>query len=228
VVIADRKRGAYEAGRASALAGVPESTLYLWARTKLIVPSISDEKVKIWSWADLVAARAVYWLRHPTSDRTRKPTTMSQVRDLLSKLSEFSLHLGESISDASISLSADRAGVPHLELSGRLVEGRHRYVQLVEPALVVDLLAPFSGQAGTTGPDLRRPLPNLEIVPGRLSGEPHISGTRIETRVLYALRQRGYDAAQLAKLYPGTSLPGIQDAIALEALLANNAKKLAA
>jgi uncharacterized protein (DUF433 family) len=225
---ADRRRGAYEAGRASALAGVPESTLYLWARTGLIVPSISHEKVKVWSWADLVAARAVYWLRHPPAGGVRRPTTMHQVRQLLRRLDELSMHLGGSIADETVRLSADGSGTPHVDLSGRLLEGRHRYTQLVGPALVVDLLAPFSAEKGATGPDLRRPRPHLEIIPGRLSGEPHIRGTRIETRVIYALRQRGYDPSQIATLYPAASPAGIQDAIALEALLANNAKKLAA
>ena len=57
--------GCYKAHRASALSGVPQSTVYLWARNGLVTPSVSPTRVKLWSYADLMALRIVYWLRHP-------------------------------------------------------------------------------------------------------------------------------------------------------------------
>jgi MerR HTH family regulatory protein len=56
-------RGAYPADRAAALSGVPKSTLHYWARQEILVPSLSAEKVKLWSYADLMALRTIYWLR---------------------------------------------------------------------------------------------------------------------------------------------------------------------
>ena len=78
------RRGVYAAPRASALAGVPLRTLYEWANQEVVVPSISPEKLKLWSWSDLVAARAVYWLRRPQDGR--KPTPMRQVRALIERI----------------------------------------------------------------------------------------------------------------------------------------------
>ena len=43
-------RGVYAAERASELAGVPKSTVYYWARTGLLSPSVSIQKLKLWSW----------------------------------------------------------------------------------------------------------------------------------------------------------------------------------
>lgn len=57
--------GCYEASRAAALAGVPKTTVYWWARQRIVVPSISPVQEKLWSYADLMALRIVSWLRHP-------------------------------------------------------------------------------------------------------------------------------------------------------------------
>jgi DNA-binding transcriptional MerR regulator len=52
--------GAYTADRASALSGVPKSTIHYWARTLLLVPTVSASKVKLWSYADLMGVRVIY------------------------------------------------------------------------------------------------------------------------------------------------------------------------
>ena len=39
--------GAYSADRASALSGVLKSTIHYWARTEVLLPSVSAEKVKL-------------------------------------------------------------------------------------------------------------------------------------------------------------------------------------
>ena len=57
-------RGVYDTRRAAALAGVPVSTLHYWARTGLITPSVCPEPhVRLWSWADLLALRAIDFFR---------------------------------------------------------------------------------------------------------------------------------------------------------------------
>jgi len=67
---------------------------------------------------------------------------------------------------------------------------------------LLDLIAPFSTTEGARGPDLHHPRAQLRIVPGKLSGSPHIVGTRVETRAIAALFDDGYDASQVADLYP--------------------------
>ncbi len=49
--------GCYDARRTAALSGVPRSTVYDWARKGIVVPSISPEREKLWSYADLMALR---------------------------------------------------------------------------------------------------------------------------------------------------------------------------
>lgn len=53
-------RGAYTAERAAALSGVPKSTIHYWARQDILVPSVSAERVKLWSYGDLMALRTIY------------------------------------------------------------------------------------------------------------------------------------------------------------------------
>lgn len=55
--------GAYKAGRAAALAGVPKSTLHYWSKHDILVPSVSPVRIKLWSFSDLMAARMIEWLR---------------------------------------------------------------------------------------------------------------------------------------------------------------------
>ena len=78
-------RGVYGGRRAAALAGMPYSTLHYWAREGVVVPSISPERVRLWSWSDLLKLRAVKWLRE------NRQVGMSRVRDLLSEIDALGL-----------------------------------------------------------------------------------------------------------------------------------------
>jgi DNA-binding transcriptional MerR regulator len=53
--------GAYTADRAAALSGVPRSTVHYWASHDILTPSVSSQRVKLWSFADLLALRVIYW-----------------------------------------------------------------------------------------------------------------------------------------------------------------------
>jgi uncharacterized protein (DUF433 family) len=87
---------------------------------------------------------------------------------------------------------------------------------------LLDLIAPFSTTEGARGPDLHHPRAQLRIVPGKLSGSPHIAGTRVETRAIAALVNDGYDTSQVAELYPYLSAEQIAQALDLERQLAQN------
>ena len=80
--------GCYDARRAAALSGVPKSTVYDWARKGLVIPSVSPEREKLWSYADLMALRVVSWLRHPKhdGDEVGPASAMRRVRDALTQL----------------------------------------------------------------------------------------------------------------------------------------------
>lgn len=223
------RRGVYTAPRASALAGVPESTMYEWARgdEPLLVPSISSTKVKLWSWTDLVALRAIRWLRHPDAEDARRSTAMRRVRDLIREVEVAAGRLGEALADASLTLRVDAHGSIYIETSTVPLKRLDRWPQFVGRELVVDLLSVFSVDDAVRGPHLLRPREHLRIVPGKLAGEPHVAGTRIETRVLAALSERGMLPRAIRELYPSLSEDAIDESLDLERQLGRNANAAA-
>lgn len=86
----------------------------------------------------------------------------------------------------------------------------------------LDLLAPFEVEQGFRGPDLRRPRPHLEIIPGKLAGSPHLERTRLETQALAALSRRGVANDNIYRLYPRFEPEAIDEALDLEAQLDAN------
>lgn len=88
-------------------------------------------------------------------------------------------------------------------------------------------IAPFSTADGIRGPDLLKPRPDLRIIPGRVSGSPHIVDTRLETRALAALTSDGFDVAAIHRLYPYVTASQIDQALDLETQLADNLRRAA-
>ena len=216
--------GAYTADRAAALSGVPKSTIHWWARNEILVPNVSATKVKLWSYADLMSLRVIYWLRQrKTTDRgvDLPRTSMPAVRRALKALRSLDLPLWQ-------------AGAPTLFLDGsgaiyvkrpmdrpETLEGQLAHKDLL------DLIAPFSTIEGTRGPDLIRPRPDLRIVPGKISGSPHVVHTRLETRALAALTVDGFEIEGIHRLYPYVTTAQIEQALDLENQLAENLRRAA-
>lgn len=223
--------GAYSAERAAALSGVPKSTVHYWARHGFLVPSVSIEKPKLWSYADLLRLRVIYWLRQPKDQLGRTiprkspipdrqpipPTTMRAIQRAFSKLAELDLDLFDGVRPA---IRVDHLGEVYLPWGGRPV--RERDGQLVIEPGVIDLIAPFEVARGQRGPDLVAPRPHLRIIPSKLSGSPHVEGTRVETEALHALEGDGFSVDQITELYPALPRVGIDEALALERQLAEN------
>ena len=208
--------GCYEAHRAAALSGVPQSTLYDWARKSVVLPSVSQERPKLWSYADLMALRIVYWLRHPKVDADIPASPMSQVRSALESLDADGVDLWNPGPDGHYTpLRIDRSGQVFIsDPTGP----RDHAGQSVLPH-VLDLLGPFdTGDAW--GPDLRQPMPHLRIVPGKVSGEPHLEHSRLTTLAVAALDRRGFTITDIANLYPEENVEALREAIDLEHRLA--------
>ena len=87
----------------------------------------------------------------------------------------------------------------------------------------MDLLGPFEfGQL--PGPDLLlTSRPHLRIIPGKMSGEPHLAGSRITTQVAAALYEHIPDAGRIAGLYAGVDVRMFAEAIEFEHSLAADA-----
>jgi uncharacterized protein (DUF433 family) len=189
--------GCYEAARASALSGVPQSTVYWWARHGIVVPSVSPTREKLWSYADLMALRIVSWLRHEKPEEL-PASPMSRVRQALALLADIGLDLWDPGSAAPCPLLVDARGFIYVR-QGDVVLDRSGQPALL-PAEVLELTAPFT-DAGLAGPDLVRPRPHLRIVPSKVSGEPHLEHSRITTLTLAALAGRGYSVKRIAVMY---------------------------
>lgn len=219
-------RGVYTADRAAALSGVPRSTVHYWARREILVPSVSAERVKLWSYADLMGLRTIYWLRQPkraADGRDVPRTAMPAVLRALSALRDLDLSLWTE--DGAPRVAVDRGGRVWL----RPEQGDVQTTEGLRPldADWLDLIEPFSTWEGTRGPNLQAPKPHLRIVPGKLSGSPHIVSTRIETIAIAALRDRGLDHEKIHQLYPVVAPVAIAEAIDLERQLRANLKAAA-
>jgi uncharacterized protein (DUF433 family) len=140
---------------------------------------------------------------------------MPAVRHALGELNKLSIPLWK---DDRPSVVVDSRGRVHLQTpSGvQALSG-----QLIAPD-TLDLIAPFRTLEGCMGPDLLRPRPLLRIVPGKLSGSPHVDHTRLETRALAALAADGLSPAAIRDLYPYLAERQIAEAIDLEEQLARN------
>ncbi len=210
--------GAYSADRASALSGVPRSTIHYWSRTELLAPSVSAERVKLWSYADLMGLRIIYWLRQRKTDVAGAEvprTSMRAIRHALGKLRALDEPLWHP-EQASIWVNGD--GEVHVR--GPAGPQTLRGQTLLPDS--INLIAPFDTREGLRGPDLAMPRPELRIVPGRLSGSPHVIHTRLETRALFALGRDGLGVAAIKTLYPQVSAKQIGEALDLECQLEEN------
>ena len=216
---ATEHRGAYPADRAAALSGVPKSTLHYWARREILIPGVSVDRVKLWSYADLMGLRTIHWLRQrkQTESGADVPrTAMPAVRRALGELRELDLGLWTENDEPRVAV--DRNGGIHLRVTGgfEALDGSRP----LDPDLL-DLICPFA-TVGMEGPDLHAPRPLLRIVPGKPAGSPHIVHTRIETLAIDALGKRDLSPERIRALYPVVEAAAITDALDLERQLRRN------
>lgn len=210
---------AYTADRAAALAGIPLSTLHYWSRSGIWVPSISRTKIKRWSFSDLLALRLIDWLRREKPDLKLPRTSMAQIRRALESVED----LGESLQDRRVTFSLNRGGGILLRASQDywvpLGRGASQGLAVVDS---LDLIDVWTLHEAVIGPNLLEPRASLRIIPGKLSGEPHVAGTRIPTQMVWSLHRRGLSADGIIELYPRLKPRNIDEAINLEDQLARN------
>lgn len=210
--------GAYTAERAAALSGVPKSTVYYWARHGHLIPSVSEKETMLWSFSDLLGLRAIYWLRKPKKafEREIRATSMSKVKHVLAELRKLGVDLIEhdrpivSVTEDG-DVAFESSSLPLQRVGGQLLN-----------AGMINVIGVFQGLEGGIGPDLLQPMPNIRIVPRKLSGAPHVVDTRLPTQSLYALALRGMTAQQIHRLYPFVTADAIDDGVALELQLEQN------
>jgi len=224
-------KGAYAAERAAALSGVPRSTVHYWARNAILVPSVSPTKVKLWSYADLMGLRTIHWLRQRkiTTEGWDVPrTAMPAVRTALKMLRELDLDLWTE--DGGPSVAVDPGGKIFVRTreADEFNPGEFETPAGERPLHpdLLDLIDPFKTRT-THGPDLQKPRAHLRIVPGKLSGSPHVAHTRLETITIASLRDRGFRTEKIERLYPAVEPIAFVEAIDLEEQLSGNLRAAA-
>jgi len=156
--------------------------------------------------------RTIQWLRHdkkvPTGAEV-PATSMPKVRRALESLAALDVALWTEESGPGVAV--DRSGEVHLYARGSAltVEGQDSL-----DAELLDLIRPFL-VGRTAGPDLHAPRPKLRIVPGKLSGSPHVQRTRVETQALAALSRR-LSSERVYTLYPDVDRIAVDEALDLE------------
>ena len=214
---AEPGRGVYDTRRASALAGVPYRTLHDWASKRLYAPSIApDPRTRLWSWGDLLAVRAIHWFRKGSPDA--KPVPMQKVREMLAAIAE----AGYSRERLAHLVAVSHDGQLFIRVNSDVVDaeqgGTDRFAlvradrsrQIAMPG-VLQLVGPYGA-----APDLLIPRQRLRIIPGKLSGEPHVQDTRITTAVLYRLDRLGYPESDILEMYPDIAPEELKQAVDLE------------
>jgi uncharacterized protein (DUF433 family) len=189
----------------------------------VLLPSISAQRIRLWSYPDLMGLRIIYWLRQvkEASDGAAVPrTAMPAVRRALEQLAELDLRLW----------SEDTGPTVHVDRGGNVIVASEPEPEAPNRPRALnagtdDLLSvtdPFQTVEGSRGPDLLRPRPLLRIVPGKLGGSPHVLHTRLESQALGALAESGLPEAKIYRLYPSVEQKAIDDALDLERQLAQN------
>jgi uncharacterized protein (DUF433 family) len=215
---------AYTADRAAALAGVPLSTLHYWSRSEIWIPSVSATKVKRWSYSDLLALRLIDWLRRDKPDLKLPKTSMAKIRGALAAVERF----GERLREHNVRVWVDPRGGLVVDAGDEIfVPLRRGLAQGLAHLQGLDLVEAWYGGNGVVGPHLFEPRPTLRIIPGKLSGEPHVVDTRIPTKMLLSLRARGLEVEAIIELYPRLTTENVDDAIALEVQLERNLRAAA-
>jgi uncharacterized protein (DUF433 family) len=186
---------------------------------------VSATNVKLWSYTDLMGLRTIYWLRKRkiTSEGWDVPAaTMPAVRRALRRLARLDSALWTE--DHGPSVRVDPNGEIYIvtaDAGPETLDG----ARPLDPDWF-DLIAPFQTRV-SHGPDLHAPRPHLRIVPGKLSGSPHIAHSRIETLTVAALSARGYDSEKIIRLYPDVRPIAFLEAVDLERQLSGNLRAAA-
>lgn len=211
--------GAYTADRAAALSGVPKTAVHYWARKGYLVPSVSTERPKLWSFDDLIGLRMIYWLRQPETaldGREIPRSKMPIIKRAITKLRKLDLELFE---EGYPTVAVDRGGEVLIDAPGIPLQNTNGQILQRD---FIDIIAPFETLEGGRGPDLKSPRRCIRILPRKLCGAPHIENTRVETLALYTLFNRGFSKAKILSFYPFLDAQSVSDSVDLEQQLARN------
>lgn len=194
---------AYPSVMVAALSGATLRQLGHWRRQTtvgaVLIPELSATRPILYSFRDVLAARACAYLR--------KDASLQKIRTAIGTLRR----LGETEHLSSYKLVADDAG------SIVLIEGSGAVDLVKRPgqrviAEMSDILRPFVTRSDVEIPALLQPRRHVSVDPRIRSGFPIISGTRVPYDNVASLVADGVPTTSISNFYPAVSAEAAADA----------------
>lgn len=189
---------AYEVKLAAYLSGVTISQLEGWAQKDIFQPEIQQARPKIYSFRDLVALRMLAILRHNLS--------LQKIRQSLDALRD---------QDFTDHLSVYRFATDGKRIMVHTDEGFMDLTKNPGQWELYDfqkIYESFTNFKGRQVPNLLNPHEGIEVSPGRLGGEPTVTGTRVSYELVRDLTagDDGMTADEIEEFYPTISSRHVQ------------------
>ncbi|MCT1710749.1 DUF433 domain-containing protein [Dietzia cinnamea] len=194
---------AFELPLAAAMSGASVNQLRRWNRDGLLVPEVQAARPMLYSFRDLVALRAVSYLRAETS--------LQKIKRAFSNLTEFDLtdHPSQyefATDGKSIMVWTDDG---YMDLVNR--PGQVEFVTLA------DIFESFTNRAGREVVHFQRPRPHLRVDGGKLGGYPVIEHSRVPYDAVADLLAGGdVPVEEISEYYPRVTPAGALDAISFQ------------
>jgi len=168
----------------------------------LLVPETRRSGRYLYSWADVVALRAIVYLRQEKS--------LPRIRRAVERLRELEADQWEHL--ARYTLISTKRSILVRTPAGDLLDLDARPGTVLDEVLMADVLEPFETLQGRRVPALRRPRQWLTVDPRVLSGYPVVAGSRVPFDVVAGLAEDGVPAAEIVEMYPSVNPAGVDDA----------------
>ncbi len=193
---------------ASVLTGATVRQLAYWRKhtssaEPLLVPEGKRSGRYLYSWADVVALRAIVYLRQEKS--------LPRIRRAVATLR--GLEADEWVHLAAYHLISTPSSILVRTPSGQLLDLDRHPGTVLEEILMQDVLGPFETQDGRQVPALRSPRARIAVNPAVLGGFPTIAGTRVPFDVVAALANDKLEPHEIAEVYPSVDRDAIGDAV---------------
>lgn len=191
---------------ASYLTGASPRQLGYWRQPTAAAPPLLQPATRrsgryLYSWADVVALRAIVYLRQEKS--------LSKIRTAVKNLRELEADQWEHL--AEYRLAATEKTIVVVTPDGTIYDLELSPGTILESVLMEDVLGPFTANRQKV-PALGRPRAMLQVHPRILGGYPVIAGSRVPFDAVASLAEEGAEAAEIVEIYPSVDPRGIPDA----------------
>jgi uncharacterized protein (DUF433 family) len=191
---------------ASKLSGATPFQLSKWRRTGLLVPEVSHERPPIYSYRDVVALRAMVFLRAKTS--SQKLTKAWANLDTIDMV-EVADHPSE------FKFGSDGSKIFVLAASGDVLDLTFKPGHRLTEFTFEELFEEFENFRGERVINFERPASSLSVHPRTLGGWPVVAGTRVPFDAIAQLVDgESVLLADVPDLFPRVTVEQARDAIA--------------